>query len=98
MITVHGKTAFRHTVSNAGAGARRPSQSAITSSRGCARRGHIHGTERIEFEIAGVKTRFNQVSAIIAVPHGAGLSFISGVTLYRVKNGEIDAGRFIPLE
>jgi hypothetical protein len=45
-----------------------------------------------------VKTRFNQVAAIIAGPRGAGLSFISGVTLYRVKNGVIDAGQFIPLD
>ena len=53
---------------------------------------------RIEYEIAGVKTRFNQVSAVIAGPRGAGMSFVSGVTLYRVKNGVIDAGQFIPLD
>ena len=56
----------------------------------------IHGPG--EYEIAGVKTRFNQVSAVIAGPRGAGLSFVSGVTLYRVKNGVIDAGQFIPLD
>jgi hypothetical protein len=60
--------------------------------------GHIHGTERIEYEIAGVKTRFNQVSAVIAGPRGAGMSFVSGVTLYRVKNGVIDGGQFVPLD
>jgi hypothetical protein len=26
------------------------------------------------------------------------MTFVSGVTLYRVKNGVIDAGQFIPLE
>ena len=39
-----------------------------------------------------MKTRFNQVSAIIAGPRGAGLSFVSGITLYRVKDGVVDAG------
>jgi hypothetical protein len=94
LITVNGKTAFRHTVSNAGA------VLAILRKRQhvLALGGHIHGTERIEYEIAGVKTRFNQVSAIIGAPRGAGMSFVSGVTLYRVKNGVIDAGQFIPLE
>jgi hypothetical protein len=94
LITVNGKTVFRHTVSNAGA--------VLTVLRKrnhvLALGGHIHGTERIEYEIAGVKTRFNQVAAIIAGPRGAGLSFISGVTLYHVKNGVIDAGQFIPLD
>ena len=60
--------------------------------------GHMHATERIEYEMAGVRTRFNQVSAVVGNSQGAGLESISGVTLYRVKNGEIDKGRFIPLE
>ena len=42
--------------------------------------------------MTGVKTRFNQVSAVVGNARGAGLESISGVTLYRVKNGEIDAG------
>ena len=94
LITVNGKTAFRHTVSNAGAvlTVLRKRQHVLALG------GHIHGTERIEYEIAGVKTRFNQVSAVIGGPRGAGMSFVSGVTLYRVKNGVIDGGQFIPLE
>jgi Icc-related predicted phosphoesterase len=94
LITVKGKTVFRHTVSNAGEvlAVLRKRQHVLALG------GHIHGTERIEYEIAGVKTRFNQVSAVIAGPRGAGLSFTSGVTLYRVKNGVIDAGQFIPLD
>ena len=94
VITVNGKTAFRHTVSNAGA------VLAVLRKRNhvLALGGHIHGTERIEYEMAGVKTRFNQVSATIAGPRGAGLAFTSGVTLYRVKNGVIDAGQFVPLD
>jgi len=94
LITVNGKTAFRHTVSNAGAvlAVLRKRQHVLALG------GHIHGTERIEYEIAGVKTRFNQVSAVIAGPRGAGMAFVSGVTLYRVKNGVIDGGQFVPLD
>jgi predicted MPP superfamily phosphohydrolase len=94
LITVRGKTVFRHSVSNAG------DVLAVLRTRRhvLALGGHIHGTERIEYEIDGVKTRFNQVSAVIAPPRGAGLTFVSGVTLYRVKNGVIDAGQFIPLD
>jgi predicted MPP superfamily phosphohydrolase len=94
LITVKGKTVFRHTVTNAG------DVLAVLRKRRhvLALGGHIHGTERIEYEIEGLKTRFNQVAAIIAPPRGAGLTFISGVMLYRVKNGVIDAGQFIPLD
>ena len=94
LITVNGKTVFRHTVSNAGAVLAVLRQRRHVLALG----GHIHGTERIEYEVAGLKTRFNQVSAIIGPPRGAGMSFVSGVTLYRVKDGVIDAGQFIPLE
>jgi 3',5'-cyclic AMP phosphodiesterase CpdA len=93
LITVNGKTSFRHSVSNAG--------DVLTALRKrrhvLALGGHMHGTERIEYEMAGVTTRFNQVSAVVGNARGAGLESISGVTLYRVKNGEIDAGQFIPL-
>jgi len=94
LITLNGKTSYRHTVSNTAA------VLAVLRTRRhvLALGGHIHGTERIEYEIEGVRTRFNQVSAVIAPPRGAGLTFVSGVTLYRVKDGVIDAGQFIPLD
>ena len=57
----------------------------------------MHTTERIEYEMIGGTTRFNQVSAVVGNARGAGLESISGVTLYHVKNGVIDAGRFMPL-
>ena len=94
LITVNGKTMFRHSVSNAG------DVLAVLRKRRhvLALGGHVHATERIEYEMAGVKTRFNQVSAVVGNSRGAGLESISGVTLYHVKNGEIDAGRFIRLD
>jgi predicted MPP superfamily phosphohydrolase len=93
LITVRGKTVYRHTVSNAG-----DALAVLRKHRHVlALGGHMHATERIEYEMAGGRTRFNQVSAVVGNSRGAGLESISGVTLYRVKNGEIDAGRFIPL-
>ena len=93
LITVRGKTAFRHSVSNAG-----DVLAVLRKHRHVlALGGHMHATERIEYEMTGGRTRFNQVSAVVGNSRGAGLESISGVTLYRVKNGEIDAGRFIPL-
>ena len=94
LITVNGKTAFRHSVSNAGAVLAVLRQRRHVLALG----GHMHGTERIEYEMTGQKTRFNQVSAVVGNARGAGLESISGVTLYRVRRGVIDSGRFIPLE
>ncbi|HEY4303237.1 MAG TPA: metallophosphoesterase [Gemmatimonadaceae bacterium] len=94
IITINGKSAFRHTVQNA------RDVLAVLRKRQhvLALGGHIHGTEKIEYEIAGVKTRFNQISATIAGPNGAGMQFVSGVMLYRATNGVIDAGTFVPLD
>ena len=92
LITVRGKTVYRHSVSNAG-----DVLAVLRKHRHVlALGGHMHATERIEYEMSGVTTRFNQVSAVVGNSRGAGLESISGVTLYRVKNGAIDAGRFIP--
>ena len=93
LITVNGKTAFRHTVSNAGA--------VLTLLRKhrhvLALGGHLHAGEQIVYEVDGLKTRFNQTPAIVGPSAGAGMQFVSGFTLYTVCNGVIDAGRFIPL-
>lgn len=93
LITVGGRTVFRHVVSNAGEALAILRRRNLVLALG----GHVHGTERIEFEVDGVKTRFNQVSAIIGAPRGASMTFMSGITLYRVTNGVVDAGQFIPL-
>jgi Icc protein len=93
LITVKGKTVYRHSVSNAKAVLAVLRKHRHVLALG----GHMHTTERIEYEMIGGRTRFNQVSAVVGNAGGDGLESISGVTLYRVKNGEIDAGRFIPL-
>jgi predicted MPP superfamily phosphohydrolase len=93
LITVNGKTAFRHTVSNAG-----EVLAVLRKHRHVlALGGHIHAGEQIVYEVDGLKTRFNQTPAIVGPNAGAGMQFVSGFTLYTVRNGVIDPGRFIPL-
>ena len=93
LITVNGQTMFRHTVSNA-----RATLAVLRQHRHeLALGGHIHGGEHIVYEVDGVKTRFNQAPAIVGPRPGAGMQFTSGFTLYTVRQGAIDTGRFIPL-
>lgn len=42
--------------------------------------------------------RVNQAPAIVGPSAGAGMQFPSGFMLYTVRDGVIDAGRFIPLD
>ena len=94
LVTVNGKTAFRHTVSNAG--------DVLAVLRKCrhvlALGGHIHAGEQTVYEVDGLETRFNQAPAIVGPSAGAGMRFPSGFVVYTVRNGVIDAGRFIPLD
>jgi hypothetical protein len=93
VITVKGRTVFRHTVSNVG------EVLAVLRKRRhvLALGGHIHAGERVEYEIDGLRTRFHQAAAIVAPSGAAGLRFPSGITVYIVRDGEIDAGRFVRL-
>jgi Calcineurin-like phosphoesterase/N terminal of Calcineurin-like phosphoesterase len=93
LITVRGKTVYRHTVSNAG------EVLAILRKRHhlLALGGHFHAAEKVVYEIEGVRTRFELAAAIIGPTLSAGLHFPSGVTLYTVREGVIDEGRFVPL-
>ena len=93
LITVGGKTVYRHIVSNAAdvlATLRaRPHVLALGA--------HIHAGEKIAFEIDGVKTRFEQSPAVVGPSQIGPLTFPSGFTLYTVRKGAIDAGTFVPL-
>lgn len=93
LITSKGRTAFRHTVSNAGAvlAILRKHRHVLALA------GHIHAGEQIVYEVDGLQTRFNQSAAIVGPNEGAGLRFVSGFTLYTVRHAIIDTGRFIPL-
>ena len=93
LITVGGKTVYRHTVSNAG------DVLAVLRTRKhvLALGGHLHAAEKVTYEIDGQRTRFNLTSAIIGSTDSHGLRFPSGVTLYTVRDGVIDDGKFIAL-
>jgi hypothetical protein len=93
LITVQGKRAFRHTVSNAAA----VLEVLRTHRHVLALGGHIHASEQIVYQVDGVETRFNQTAAIVGPNAGAGMRFVSGFTVYTVRDGVMDAGRFIPL-
>lgn len=91
VITVRGKAQFRHTVANA--------KEVLARLRGhaypLALAGHVHVRERLRYE--GMPTRFEQAAAVVAPTLGAGVTFISGITVYRITGGRIGDGRFVPL-
>lgn len=94
LITVNGKTTFRHTVSNAA------DVLAVLASRRheLALGGHIHIVERLEYEREGQRTRFVTSAATVAPVKSGGRTFPSGFTVYTVRNGSIDEGKFVRLD
>lgn len=94
LITVGGRTSFRHTVSNA-----RDIIAAIDGHPyALALAGHVHIGERIAFELGGRTMRFHQGAATVSNTPSGPFTFPSGVTVYRIERGVIDEGRFVPLE
>lgn len=93
IISVGGKKSFRHVVSNAGElmeilrGHRYP----------LALGGHIHIRETLGYALGGQNTRFEQAAAVVGPSEADNLHFSSGITVYRVKDGAIGAGSFVPL-
>ena len=93
LITVRGKTVYRHTVSNAGEVLAILRKHRHVLALG----GHFHAAEQVVYDIDGVRTRFNLAAAIVGPTNSNGLRWPSGVTLYTVRDGVIDDGTFIPL-
>jgi hypothetical protein len=91
----HGNTTPRHAVAN--------TLEVVAAMRGhqwpVALGGHIHTAEKIIFQLDGVPTRFEQASAVVG-PNQADDNVIapSGITFYTVRDGVIDAGRFVRLD
>jgi hypothetical protein len=94
LITVGGRTQFRHTVSNALAVLRLFEGRAYPLALG----GHLHMRETIEYAALGWTTRFQQTAAVVGPNQAEPLKMQSGVTLYRVEHGRIDSGTFLPLD
>jgi len=93
LITVNGVTTHRHLVANA--------HEVLTALRGhnhvLAIGAHTHQGERITFITEGVATRFEQSPAIVGPSQNPPFTFPAGFVLYTVRNGKIDAGKFIPV-
>jgi hypothetical protein len=92
LITVGGRTLFRHVVSNVS------DVLAILQPRGwpLALGGHLHTRETIQYG-STVTTRFHQAAAVVG-PTDNAIPAISSVTLYRVANRVVDDGEVIPLK
>ncbi len=91
-LRVGGRTVFRHTVSNFAA-----VQKVLPPARWpLALGGHIHLNERLAYG-STVTTRFEQAAAIVG-PGTGQVPAISGVTLYTVRKGVVDAGQFVALK
>ena len=91
LITVRGRTAYRHTVRNASDIIATIAPHPYPLALG----GHMHVREQLKY--AGIATRFYQTAAVVAASSGAGLRFPSGITVYRAHHGQIDDGTFVPL-
>jgi hypothetical protein len=94
LIKIGGKEQFRHSVSNLdevlAAIAPHPWPLALG--------GHMHTRETLRYEAGAVVTRFEQAAAIVGPNEAGPLTMTSGVTLYRVEDGRIDTGTFLPLD
>ncbi len=95
LIRIGGVTQFRHTVSNA-----YELISLLTARHDytLALGGHVHAREKLVYDVDGTNVRYYQSAAVIGPSGRPGMRMTSGVTLYRVEDGQIDDGEFIPLD
>lgn len=95
VIRLEGRNQFRHTVINTGA-----VLSAIQKAHRLeiALGGHFHTREMLAYETQRGRVRFFQTGAVIGPNSYAGITMVSGVTLYRVRDGKVDDGTFLPLD
>jgi len=93
LIRVGGKDQFRHVVANVGEVLARLQGHPYPLALG----GHMHAREALRFEAEGLLTRFHQAAAIVGPSEAGPLHLTSGLTLYRVQDGKIDDGTFLPL-
>jgi Calcineurin-like phosphoesterase len=95
VIVVDGKPQYRHVVSNF--------IDVLKTLQGhnypLALGGHFHAREEIFLGDPRFPTQFHQTAAVVGPTGGDySMEMPSGVTLYRVKNGVIDGGEFLPLD
>ena len=94
-IRIGGRMQFRHVVSNpAEVIAVIRKQHFLEIALG----GHFHTRETVAYESQGQRLRFYQTAAVLGNSPVPGLTMISGVTLYQVRSGKVDEGKFLPLD
>jgi len=94
VITIGGHGQFRHVVSNLA----ELLQALGTHRLEIALGGHMHASERLAIDTTAGRVRFHQTGAVVGPSDAAGLNFVSGVTLYKVRDAKVDDGTFIPLD
>ena len=92
-IDVGGRRLFRHVVNNTPDVMARLARVRWPLALG----GHTHGRESLVFETTGQRTRFEQGASVVVPWETDPIPMAAGVTLYRVRGTEIDAGEFIRL-
>jgi hypothetical protein len=94
VIEIEGRRQFRHSVANARDVLallwRHPYPLALG--------GHIHLRESLRLELEGQRTRFDQAAAVVGGWRDGPFASVSGITVYRVVNGRIGEGEFVPLD
>jgi Icc protein len=92
LVREHGVLQYRHVVSN--------TQDILMIMKDhnypLALGGHYHFQQKFSFE--GLQTRFEQTAAVIAPTNEGNIQMPSGVTIYHVKDGKIDEGKFVHLD
>ncbi len=90
----NGKLEFRHVVSNA----HELTALLQTHPYPLSLSGHYHARQVFRYESTGQNTRFEQTAAVVGDGGEGDIIMKSGVVLYKVKNGTIDEGKFVPLD
>ena len=94
LIEIGGKKQYRHVVSNTAELLAKLAPHRLEIALG----GHMHTSESLEFDTTVGRVRFHQTGAVVGPSESPGLQFPSGVTLYRVRDGHLDDGTFLPLD
>ncbi len=93
LLRVRGVSRYRHVVSNTDTVLEVIGHQRLAIALG----GHMHRREALEVPVQGGRLRFHQAAAVVAPAQAAGIATPSGITVYRVRHGVVDEGRFVAL-
>jgi hypothetical protein len=93
VIQIGGHGQFRHIVSNLSELLQAMGSHRLEMALG----GHMHVSERLVLDTSVGRVRFHQTAAVVGPQEAGGMTYPSGATLYRVVDGSVDDGTFLPL-